>query len=70
MSQQEFLKIYNGAKELAHRQAKQLYLDDSIMCLDQIDENGFHYYFHDDGIEEGRLSIYWSELGIDLAPNL
>lgn len=63
MNSEEFLKIFNSARDKAHIQAKQLHLNGSIMCLDSIDENGFHYYFHDDGIEEGRLSIYWNELG-------
>lgn len=60
---EEFLKTWRKANELAEKQAKLQDLNGSIMCLDEIDENGFHYYFHDDGIEEGRLSIYWSELG-------
>lgn len=62
-AQQEFLKIYNQAREKVEKQAKLSGLNGSIMALDKIDENGFHYYFHDDGIEEGRLTIYWSELG-------
>lgn len=62
MSPEEFLKIFNKAKDLAHKQARKLFLDGSIMCLDYVDESGFHYYFHDDGIKEGELSIYWSEL--------
>ena len=57
------MKIYNQAREIAERQAKQLHLNGSIIALDNIDENGFHYYFHDDGIIERELTIYWSELG-------
>lgn len=62
-TQQEFLKIFREARVKAEKQAKLSRLNGSIMCLDNIDENGFHYYFHDDGIREGELSVYWSELG-------